>query len=103
MLIRKSVPFHVLKIIHDPSGRYVIITGRMLNEYCNLVSLYGPNADEPNFFNYLLLTLSPIQDNLIVGGDFNCTLHPNLDRSTGIDASHLRTRNIINQYIKILI
>lgn len=50
MLIHKSVPFCVSKIILDPSGRYVIITGKILNEYCNLVNVYGLNTDESNIF-----------------------------------------------------
>lgn len=46
--------------------------------------------------------MSSLQGILIVAGDFNCALDPKLDRSTGIDASHPQSRNIINQYIKDL-
>lgn len=102
VLIHKSVPFHILKTIRDPLGRYVIINGRMFNEYCNLVNVYGPNTDEPNFFNNLFLILSSLRGILIVAGDFNCTLDPKFDRSTGIDTSHSQSRIIINQYIKDL-
>lgn len=37
-----------------------------------------------------------------MGGDFNCTLNPSLDRSTGVDTSHTRSRNTIAHYMSEL-
>lgn len=80
VLIHKTIPFQNSNIIRDPSGRYVIIQGTIFSLSLNLVSVYGPNEDNPKFFEDLFLTLSTLQGSFIIGGDFNCTLNPLLDR-----------------------
>lgn len=87
-LIHESVPFSVHNIIKDKKGRYLIIQGSMLLENLNLVHVYGPNSDDPGFYEELFLLLSKLPGQYIIAGDFNCTLDPSLDRSTGVDHSH---------------
>lgn len=101
-LIHKSVPFHTQSVVEDKAGRYLIVQGRLLSESLNLVNLYAPNEDDPKFFNDLFLTLSTLNGNNIVAGDFNCTLNPTIDRSTGSDRSHAKSRKTIHQFIKEL-
>lgn len=50
--------------------------------------MYGPNNYNPSFSRHLFLTLAKLPGSYIIGGDFNCTLKPEIDRSTGVDASH---------------
>ena len=38
----------------------------------------------------------------LIAGDFNCTLDPKLDRSTGLDSSHIQSRKKLLQYVKDL-
>ncbi len=47
-----------------------------------LISLYGPNFDDPQFFRELLLDLTQVHGQCIVGGDYNLVLDPLTDRST---------------------
>lgn len=54
------------------------------------------------FFVDLFLTLSALGGYFIIGGDFNCTLNPVVDRSTGIDQSHNGCRTTIHRFIKDL-
>ena len=65
----------------------------------NLRNVYGPNDDSPTFFENLLLNVSALEGPYIIGGDFNCTLNPILDRSSQKDASHGKTRKLLNNYI----
>ena len=55
-----------------------------------LVNLYGPNKDTEavRFYQNLSATLREMDpdsdDNIIIGGDFNCPLNPTLDKKGGI-------------------
>lgn len=101
-LIHKSVPLHVTNVIKDKFGRYLIIQGSILHENFNLVNVYGPNTDDDRFFTNLFLTISSLSGKNIIGGDWNCVLNPILDRSTGIDQTHHKSREIIQNFMKEL-
>lgn len=81
-LIHESVPFHVKNIIKDNRGRYLIVQGSLLLENLNLVNVYGPNIDDSGFYQDLFLSLSALPGRYVIAGDFNCTLNPDMDRST---------------------
>jgi len=55
-----------------------------------LINVYAPNKDTniSNFLNNLLMTLRKNnfdeEENIIIGGDFNCPLNPNLDKNGGL-------------------
>lgn len=82
ILIHKTIPFQLTNAIRDPQGRFLIAKGRILSLALNLVSKYGPNDDNPTFFENFFLTLSSLYGQNIIGGDFNCTLNPPMGRST---------------------
>ncbi len=50
ILIHKTVPFQVKNVIKDRLGGHLIVQVFLLSENLNLVNLYGPNIDDPNFF-----------------------------------------------------
>lgn len=82
ILIRRGLPFTPVNIIPDNKGRFIIVTGKLYGNLVALVNLYGPNWDNPQFFSSLIGKLSdPNSHLLILGGDFNCTLQPALDKS----------------------
>lgn len=101
-LIHKSLPFQVMKTLSDPTGRYLIVQGSLFNEKITLANLYGPNVDCPKFFENLFLLLASIPGKLIIGGDFNCTISPSLDRSSGSDTTHIQSRKTLQYFIKEL-
>lgn len=77
-----GIPFMSLSTLSDPRGRYVIATGTLYGTRLALANVYGPNWDDPLFFsNFLAALPDPNNYQLILGGDFNCVLHPLLDRS----------------------
>lgn len=101
-LIHNSLPFHLINVDEDRFGRNLIIQCEILSVRLNLVNLYGPNGDNPSFLQNLFLSLADLSGNFIIGGDFNCTLQPDIDRSTGLDSSHTQTRKELLQSIKEL-
>lgn len=102
ILIHKSIPFQVTKTTQDPYGRYIIVQGNILSQKLNLINIYGPNEDNPLFFQRLFLTVSALEGHHIIGGDFNCALDPLIDRSTQIDATHVQTRKTLTTYMNDL-
>lgn len=102
ILIHKSVPFKVDNVIRDVGGRYLIVQGTLVNEKINMINIYAPNNDDPKFFENVFLLISSFSGNALIAGDFNCTLDPKLDRSTGVDSSHIHSRKKLLQYMKDL-
>ena len=70
ILIHKSLPFQVANVIPDQYGRYIIVQGNIATHKLNMVCIYGPNDDNPTFFQNLFLTLSTLQGMHIIGWDF---------------------------------
>lgn len=102
ILIHKSIPFQVEKVVKDPAGRFIIIEGFLFGDKINLINVYGPNDDSPAFFSDLFLSISGLRGQHIVAGDTNCTLDPGKDRSTGLDTTHTKSRKIIKQFMRDL-
>lgn len=100
ILIHKSFPFNVDNVICDKGGRYLIVQGTLINEKINMINIYAPNEDNPKFFENLFFLISSLLGKIVIAGDFNCTMDPKMDRSTGVDSSHIQSRKILLQYIK---
>lgn len=75
ILINKNTPFNPSKVISDPNGRYVIVSGTLYDNQVALASVYAPNWDNPDFFVKLFSKFPDLNFyQLIMGGDFNCVL-----------------------------
>jgi len=90
ILFKKGVDCTVLSKIEDPAGRYLILKVEFKDKSYVLINLYAPNKDTDivNFLNNLRLILQnenlDDEENIIIGGDFNCPLNPALDKKGGI-------------------
>lgn len=90
ILLRPGAAVEMKLVEADPNGRYLIVDVETNGVSMTLVTLYGPNADEPAFFENVHARLDDHQiGDLIVGGDFNLGLDRNLDRKTS-------SRNVSN-------
>ena len=102
ILIKKNIPFVHTQTISDDRGRYLIVSGELNSIPVTLINLYGPNFDDPIFFQNLFNTISNMSNtNLILGGDFNCVLDSVLDRQhSQINASKssITLNNLIQSY-----
>ena len=67
----------------DPQGRWIILNMLLDNKQIWLINLYGPNNDDPSFFENIYKNLSTLQatlDSIIMVGDFNTVLKTSMDR-----------------------
>ena len=71
-----------MSTISDPLGRYIISKIQIDDKFYVFVNVYAPNKDKDSiqFFKklYILLQTEDLEceDNIILGGDFNCPLIP---------------------------
>ena len=90
ILVKKGVDCTIHSKILDPLGRYVILKAEINDKMYVLINIYAPNKDTNiiNFLNNLLTTLRKNdfdeEENIIIGGDFNCPLNPILDKKGGL-------------------
>lgn len=57
-----------------------IVTGLLFHKPVLLVNVYAPNWDNVDFANNLLASLPNLDTHqLILGGDLNCVMDPELD------------------------
>lgn len=97
ILIGKSVSFTLTNIISDRDGRYLIVLGTLFRVPVLLVNVYAPNFDNPCFMNKLFENLPSLSDSfLIFGGDMNCAIDPQLDRSKPGSTQSLMAKALYN-------
>lgn len=83
ILVNKNVPFVPSSTVADPNGRYIIVTGKLYNFKVILANIYAPNCDDPQFFTRIIKLLPCLNSHLLImGGDFNFCLDPEMDRSS---------------------
>uniref|UniRef100_A0A3Q3A9K4 exodeoxyribonuclease III n=1 Tax=Kryptolebias marmoratus TaxID=37003 RepID=A0A3Q3A9K4_KRYMA len=81
ILIHKNLPFTALDTFKDTEGRIILIKGTLYGESFLLGSVYSPNVNDKDFFAVLLNQIAEMDcPNILIGGDFNCSLCPHMDR-----------------------
>ena len=90
ILVQKDVDCTIHSKILDPLGQFVIVKAEIRDKMYVLIDIYAPNKDANivSFFNNLLVTLQKNnldeEENIIMGGDFNCPLNPSIDKKGGL-------------------
>uniref|UniRef100_A0A3B3I4T3 Reverse transcriptase domain-containing protein n=1 Tax=Oryzias latipes TaxID=8090 RepID=A0A3B3I4T3_ORYLA len=104
VLINKNVTFTHKDTVTDPEGRFVIINISIQNKDFCIASIYGPNFDDSSFFHRFFTSLSVHSDStIIIGGDVNLVLDPELDRlSTAANQRTWQSASILKQYMNDL-
>ena len=101
ILIHKNIPFEANRVIADTNGRFIIVSGQLLSRRVVLACVYAPNWDDNNFINNFFASLPNVDDHaLINGGDFNCVVKPELDRSSPRLVPLSKMATSINSFIE---
>uniref|UniRef100_A0A673LWL3 Endonuclease/exonuclease/phosphatase domain-containing protein n=1 Tax=Sinocyclocheilus rhinocerous TaxID=307959 RepID=A0A673LWL3_9TELE len=102
ILIRKGISFSHKTTITDPDGCFTIINGYIGKYSITIANIYGPNTDKPSFFHSVFVELSNFPNaSIILGGNFNTVLNPQLDRSNiGIKYKTNNSSATITQYME---
>ena len=90
VLIKRGLDIVVEQELLNSNGRSIILKTLIKDKRYLLANIYGPNKDAEavRFYQNLSATLRKMDpnsdDNIVVGGDFNCPLNPTLDKKGGI-------------------
>ena len=83
VLVRKGLDIVTEHELRDPNERMVLLKMLINKKKYFVVNVYAPNTEDAEaikFFQYLSTTLRAMDfesdDNVIIGGDFNCPLDP---------------------------
>ena len=80
ILFNNNFDFKVKQEIKDKEGNFLILIINTMQKDIALVNIYGPNQDNPIFYQSIKDHLTKISyAGLILGGDWNLVLDPNID------------------------
>ena len=80
ILIKQSVQQELIEVQYSECGNFVIVVCKFGTETYLMVSIYGPNEDDPNFYTNLSHTIRSYDtDHVIMAGDFNFVINPSID------------------------
>lgn len=100
ILVGRNIPFVVSNIISDKNGRFIIVSGKLCDKLVTLANVYAPNFDDVQFFRNFFSQLPDLNSHsLILGGDFNCFLDAQLDRSSSKPASPNKSATYIKSFL----
>ena len=91
ILLNNTFDFKANIIESDTQGgNYIILSLKTMEREFTLVNIYGPNRDNPDFYEYIKQKINTLNlTNIIWGGDWNLVINPTLD--------YHNYRNINNQ------
>jgi exonuclease III len=80
ILFNNNFDFKIHKIIRDPNGNFLILNLTTMNQDLTLVNIYGPNKDNPDFYEHIQNLLQDMdKTHIIMAGDWNLVLDPTKD------------------------
>jgi len=100
ILFKDSCDVDITKCFHDDDGRFIILDVVLNNQKITIINVYGPNKDEPLFFESIHRKMNDFEcESIIWGGDFNCVLDIMMDKKGGRAQSHCNSRKYIYDII----
>lgn len=100
ILFGKDLDYKVNRKIIDENGNYIIIDITVTGKRFTLVNLYGPNVDDPKFFQNIFDYIEEIgNSDVIICGDYNCVLDPDLDYYNYKSVNNAKARDKILEFI----
>ena len=97
ILFKNNVTVEIHKSIVDEFGRFIILDATVDSMKMVLCNVYGPNHDNPHFFITLFEQIDSLEEsNLIIAGDFNSILDPNMDKFGGNPHKNKNSRDALN-------
>ena len=94
VLFKNNFEYKIHNILKDDEGRYILIDIEMLNKRLTLANLYAPSSgDHPEYFDKVINEVVSMNNELIViGGDWNVALNPQIDSNQPSNVYRARSR-----------
>lgn len=96
ILFNKNFEFKVNKVIKDHIGNYIILDVSVEGVKITLVNIYGPNQDDPKFFEKVQEKINKLDnDSIIICGDWNLVLDPKIDTENYRNINNPKARQFV--------
>jgi exonuclease III len=80
ILFNNNFDFKITKKITDKDGNFLIVKIKTSSQDIVLINVYGPNRDNPTFYQNLQNILKQFENcSVIIAGDWNLVMDPTLD------------------------
>ena len=95
-LFNDTLSINVISSTEIVEGRALALNININEKKLILVNVYGPNKDDVTFFQKIE-TFCNENENVILGGDFNVVIDPNIDKNGGNKNTHTRCRTKLKE------
>jgi exonuclease III len=86
-----------LCLVHIPNGKFIIIDAKLQGNRVTLVVVYGPNRDDPTFYQSLQSKIEMIGNtSVIIGGDWNVPFKYEIDTAKYVNKNKPKAQQKIN-------
>ena len=101
ILFNNNFEFKVQNVERDNNGNRLILTIEIEGKLFTLINIYGPNKDDQEFYKQLLLKINENENMVIMTGDFNLILNPDVDFVNYANLNNPKARNeVLNLMIE---
>ena len=100
--INNNFDCKVINVEKDTNGNLLILNCKFGEKNVTLFNIYGPNRDNPEFYQNIHEKMSQYEDSLfILGGDFNLILNPEIDTFNYVNVNNPNARiSVLNLMIE---
>ncbi len=107
ILFPNNLDYSIEKCISDEDGRFLILSVNIDDKMFVLANVYAPtknhDTDQCAFLNtFRFNMLDFLGENILIGGDFNITLNPSIDKSGGRKEGPSKYRDSLIEFIEEL-
>ena len=86
--------------LSDNSGNFIIVDVEINKKRITLVNIYGPNKDDPVFYEQLKNNITKFNNNdILIVGDWNLLLNPEID---GYNYKHVNNPKARLQVLRLM-
>ena len=101
ILLNNNFEHKVENVISDVNGNYLILDINIEGINFILVNIYGPNEDKPKFYSELRKKYKSLNnERIILCGDWNLVLNPDLDTNNYLHINNPRARQEVLNIIE---
>ena len=100
VLINNNFDQEVTKVIRDTNGNFIILEIILQKQKITLANIYGPNEDKPQFYNNVKQKIDELgNDNVIICGDWNLVIDPNVDTENYKSINNRNARSVVVSFL----
>ena len=100
ILLNTNFEYEIENIDKDKDGNLLLLDFEVNKIKIRLINLYGPNSDDVDFYkNVRSLVTASHQDYVLLCGDFNLTLNPDLDSYNYVNINNPRSRQTLLKFM----